>query len=119
MIGAALKSSYGAAFTCEVSAIFNLSVFAILFVFNGDCRVVHEHHKFNKKLEDLKSQNPDYQTEEQQVKGDKELSFGVGSFKHNQSIKQSLGWSKPSIYRTNSHYIRPARGAFLNQDSSL
>jgi hypothetical protein len=60
LIGAALKSEYNATVACEVSAIFNISVFAILFLFNGNCLVVKEHHEFNKKLEDLRAQNPEY-----------------------------------------------------------
>ena len=68
MIGAGLKSSYGATITCEISAVFNLSVFVILFLFNGNCLVVKEHHIFNKKLEELKAQNPEYVKEgEEQV----------------------------------------------------
>jgi len=64
LIGAYLKSSYGAPICCEISAAFNLTVFFILFTFNGDCRVVKEHNSFNKKLEELRAQNPEYNKEE-------------------------------------------------------
>jgi len=64
LIGAFLKSSYGAPICCEISAAFNLTIFLILFIFNGDCRVVKEHHTFNKNLEELRAQNPEYKKEE-------------------------------------------------------
>lgn len=102
MIGAALKSNYGAPICCEISAVFNISVFLILFIFNGDCRVVSEHHKFNKELEELRAQNPEYNkvedTEEEQlpIKGQ---SFG-GSV-HNRR-NQSVGYSMYGAHRTTS-----------------
>lgn len=65
LIGAYLKSLFGAANCCLYSAFFNFFVLATLFIFNGDCRVVKEHNEFNKKLEELRQRNPDYGKEEE------------------------------------------------------
>lgn len=54
----------------------------ILFVFNGDCRVVKEHHTFNKNLEELRKKNPDYGKEENKDDGENK-EFNGSSFKRN------------------------------------
>lgn len=85
LIGAALRSENGAGWACEMSAIFNFSVFVILFLFNGDFRVVSEHNSFNKKLEELRKKNPDYgkEEEDENVATARGKSFGGSTYKRN------------------------------------
>ena len=52
-----MKNAEGAGLFFEISAGLNLTIFVILFVFNGDFRVVSEHRLFNKKLAALRAQN--------------------------------------------------------------